>query len=115
MRNYVQAGEVITAIAPAGGIAAGQGLLVGAREFGVATHAAAHNAEVELITRGVVTMAKTSALAITRGALVFWDATNRVVNVTTSGQVAVGVAHTSAVDPSPTVQVRLFGVTLPGT
>lgn len=115
MKNFVAQGDVITATAPSGGISAGVGLLVGARLFGVATHAAAQGAEVELRRTGIVTMAKTSALAITRGDLLYWDPTNKVVNKTSSGQVAVGVANADAVNPSATVEVLLGVATAPGT
>jgi predicted RecA/RadA family phage recombinase len=115
MRNFVAKGDIITATAPSGGISAGVGLLVGARLFGVATHAAAQGADVELVRTGVVTMAKTSALAITRGDALYWDATNKVVNKTSSGQREIGVANADAANPSATVEVLLGVSTGPGT
>lgn len=115
MKNFVAQGDVITATAPCGGISAGVGLLVGARLFGVATHAAAQGADVELKTTGIVTTAKTSALAITRGDLLYWDPTNKVVNKTTASQIAIGVANADAVNPSSTVEVTLGVPTAPGT
>lgn len=115
MKTYIAPGKSITATAPSGGITAGVGLLVGARLFGVAQHDAAQGAAVELLREGIVTMAKTSALAITRGDLLYWDATNKVVNKTTSGQIAVGVANADAVNPSSTVEMILGVPTGPGT
>lgn len=107
-RNYIQPGKVIEATAPSGGITAGVGLQVGAREFGVALETKAAGETVQLATEGIFTMAKTSALVITRGDLLYWDATNKVVNKTTSSQIAVGIAHTGAANPSATVQMRLI-------
>lgn len=115
MKTYIAPGKSITATAPSGGISAGVGLLVGARLFGVAQHDAAVGTPVELLREGIVTIAKTSALAITRGDLLYWDATNKVVNKTTSGQVAVGVANADAVNPSSTVEMILGVPTGPGT
>jgi predicted RecA/RadA family phage recombinase len=114
-KTYVSEGTIIEATAPSGGIVAGVGLLVGARLFGVAMHAAAVSTVVQLKTTGLHTMAKTSALAITRGDVLYWDATNKVVNKTTASQVAIGVANADAANPSATVEVLLWGVTQPGT
>lgn len=113
--NYTQPGDVIEAVAPSGGITAGQGLLVGAALFGVALHSAAEGATVQLKTSGIFTMAKTSALAITLGDVLYWDPSGKVVNKTTSGQRAVGVAYAGASNPSATVAVRLGVDTQPGT
>ena len=112
---YIQPGDVVEATAPSGGITAGTGLLVGAARFGVALNTAAEGATVQIKKTGIFTMAKTSALAIAVGDVLYWDATNKVVNKTTSGQRAIGVAHTAAANPSATVQVDLWGVTQPGT
>ena len=81
----------------------------------MATHAAAQGAQVELIREGVVTIAKTSALAITRGDVLYWDATNNVVNKTTAGQIAVGIANADAANPSATVEMILGVPTGAGT
>jgi len=67
------------------------------------------------VTRGVVTIAKTSALAIAVGDVLYWDATNSVVNKTTSGQRAVGIAVEAAANPSSTVKMRIGVNSLAGT
>ena len=64
---------------------------------------------------GVVEIAKTSALAISVGDVLYWDATNSVVNKTTSSQRAVGVAVEGASNPSATVKMQLGVNTLAGT
>jgi hypothetical protein len=55
----------------------------------------------------VVTIAKTSALAISVGDRLFWDATNKVVNKTTTAQQQVGIAVEAAANPSSTVSMLL--------
>jgi predicted RecA/RadA family phage recombinase len=108
--NYIQPGNVIEHLAPSGGVLAGQGLKIGAREFGVALNTAVENGAVQLATEGVFTMAKTSALVISIGDLLYWDATNKVVNKTAAAQVCVGVAVSAAANPSATVQIKLAPV-----
>lgn len=106
MKNYVQDGETLT-LTPAADVAAGVGYLFGAALFGVAVNAVANGTAGEFVTQGVVEMAKTSALAISVGDRVFWDATNKVVNKTATAQQQVGVAVAAAANPSSTVLVKL--------
>lgn len=106
MKNFVQPGQTLS-LTPAASVAAGVGYLFGAAIFGVAVNDVAANVEGEFITEGVVTLAKTSALAISVGDRVFWDSTNKVVNKTTTAQQCVGVAVEAAVNPSATVKVKL--------
>jgi predicted RecA/RadA family phage recombinase len=113
--NYINSGDVVEVAAPSGGITAGQGMLLGVGVFGVALNTAAEGAPVQLKRSGLFTMAKTSALAITAGDILYWDGTNKVVNKTTSGQRAVGVALTGAVNPSATVQMLVGVNSLAGT
>lgn len=104
---FVQDGDTLTVAAPYA-VTAGMGVLVG-NIFGVALHAAANGAPVEIRREGVFTLAKTSALAISVGDRVFFDASNKVVNKTTTSQVCVGVAVSAAVNPSSTVNVSIIG------
>lgn len=106
MRNYVQAGEVLPLV-PAAAVASGVGYLFGAGLFGVACNDVASGATGEFRTQGVVTIGKTSALAIAVGDRLFWDATNKVVNKTSTAQQCVGVAVAAAANPSPTVAMKL--------
>lgn len=114
MRNFVQEGDTLT-LTPTAAVASGVGYLFGAAIFGVATNDVAANAPGEFITEGVVTIGKTSALAISVGDRVFWDATNKVVNKTTTGQKCVGVAVSAAANPSATVLVKLGQFVADGT
>lgn len=106
MKNYTQAGAILS-LTPAAAVASGIGYLFGAGLFGVATNDVANGAAGEFITEGVVTIGKTSALAIAVGDRVFWDPAAKVVNKTSIAQQCVGVAVAAAVNPSPTVSIKL--------
>jgi predicted RecA/RadA family phage recombinase len=110
MKTYVQPGKTITHTVGAD-ITAGTGLLIGAALFGVATADAKNGEECEFLTEGVVEIGKTSALAITKGDVLYWDATNKVVNKTAASQALVGVAVEAAANPSATVKMKLRPVT----
>lgn len=113
--NYHSSGDVIETVGPSGGITGGQGLQIGARMFGVALHSALEGAPVQLKTSGVFRLAKTSALEIVAGDVVYWVPGSKVVNKTTSSQIAVGIALETAPNPSATVLVRLGVLTGAGT
>ena len=113
-KNYVQNGQVITVTAPAA-VTSGDGVLVGAALFGVALTDAASGASVEIQREGVFTLPKTSALAIAVGDRLFWDNTNKVVNKTATGNVAIGIAVSAAANPSATVDVLIEASTPAGT
>lgn len=111
MRNFVQEGATLT-LTPGANVAAGEGYLFGAGLFGIAAGDVASGAAGEFVTEGVVEIAKTSALAISVGDRVFWDAGSSVVNKTSAAQVCVGVAVAAAANPSATVKIKL-GAYLP--
>lgn len=98
-------------LAPGAAVASGVGYLFGTL-FGVATADVANGVAGPFLTAGVVTIGKTSALAIAVGDRVFWDATNKVVNKTTTAQQQVGVCVEAAANPSATVKIKL-GALLP--
>lgn len=106
MKTFVQKGEVLT-LTPAAAVASGIGYLFGAGLFGVATNDVVISTPGEFITEGVVTIGKTSALAISVGDRLFWDATNKVVNKTSTAQQCVGVAVEAAANPSATVTMKI--------
>lgn len=110
MKNFVQPGDVLT-LTPAVAVASGVGYLFGVSLFGVATNDVAANTPGEFLTEGVVSIAKTSALAITTGDRLFWDATNKCVNKTTTAQQCVGIAVADAANPSAVVSMKLEVVT----
>lgn len=105
--NQVQKGCNITVTAPTGGTTSGVGVLIG-NLFGVASNTVAVGVSTEIVTEGVFDLAKTSALAIAVGDLVYWDNTNKRVFKTASGNKLVGIATTAAANPSSTVNVKLI-------
>jgi predicted RecA/RadA family phage recombinase len=107
MRNFIQPGNSLAIAVPyAGGVLAGQGVLVGAL-FGVAATDGAQNATVEAATQGVFDITKEPALAITAGARVFWDNTNRRLTTTATGNFQVGIATQAALAADTAVRVWL--------
>jgi len=106
MKNYVQDGDTLP-LTPSAAVASGVGFLFGTSLFGVATADVAINTPGEFQTDGIVDIAKTSALAITVGDRLFWDATNKVVNKTLTAQQCVGIAVADAANPSATVRMKL--------
>ena len=106
MKTFLYEGDTLP-LTPAADVASGTGYLFGAALFGVAVADVANGATGAFLTEGVVTIAKTSALAITIGDRLFWDATNKVVNKTSAGQQCVGVAFSAAANPSSTVQMKI--------
>jgi predicted RecA/RadA family phage recombinase len=113
-RNYKQEGDTLT-LTPAAAVAVGEGYLFGAALFGVAMASVAANAAGQFATEGVWELAKTSALAISIGDRLFWDAANKCVNKTAAGQACVGIAVSVAANPSATVLVKLEASTPVGT
>ena len=110
MKTFIQEGEVLT-LAPAAAVASGEGYLFGVSLFGVAINATANGASGEFVTEGVVTIGKTSALAIAVGDRLFWDPVGKVVNKTTTSQQCVGIAVGTAANPSATVAIKLGATT----
>ena len=107
MKNYVQNGDVLSLLAPYA-VAAGDGLKVGSI-VGIATSAADSGADVEVLTRGVVDVTKTSAQAWTVGVAVFWDDTAKEFTTTSTSNTLAGVATAAAANPSATGRLRLNG------
>lgn len=108
MKNYVNAGSNVTLAAPAT-VVSGDGVLIGSI-FGIAAGDAAIGAELDLVTEGVFTMPKVSALAIAIGDKLYWDNAAKLVNKTPAGNTFIGAAVSVAGSPSATVDVRLNGV-----
>lgn len=107
MNNFVQPGDVLN-LDPGATVASGTGHLFGAGLFGVAAVDAVSGTASSFVMEGVVTIAKTSALAIAIGDRLFWDATNSVVNATSTAQQQVGVAVEAAANPSSTVKMKIM-------
>lgn len=113
MNNYLQIGDTLN-LTPGADVAAGVGYLFGTSLFGVAAENVTSGTQGAFVVCGVVEIAKTSALAISTGDRLFWDATNKVVNKTLTAQQCVGIAIADAANPSATVQMRLGAYTAVG-
>jgi predicted RecA/RadA family phage recombinase len=109
MKTYIQNGDVITVPAPAGGIASGEGMIVG-NIFGIAAYSAAVGDPLELATIGVYQLPKATAAVLTVGARVAWDNTAKNINVSGTGRFPVGIATEAAGNGTTSVAVRLDGV-----
>jgi predicted RecA/RadA family phage recombinase len=110
--NYVQPGDTITLVAPYQRNT-GLGAQVGAI-FGVALQTVANAVEGEFATKGVWTLAKTSAQAWTQGQKIYWDNSNKRCDSDSTVGMLIGVAAAAAANPSSTADVRLNG-TSPAT
>lgn len=109
MKIHIQKGDIITVPAPAGGIASGEGAIIG-NIFGIAAYAAVAGEPLELATMGVYQLPKASAAVLAVGTRVAWDNTAKNINVPGAGRFPVGVATEAAGSGITNVAVRLDGV-----
>ena len=109
MKNHIQKGDIISVPTPAGGIASGEGAIIG-NIFGVAAYSAAVGEPVELATTGIYQLPKATAAVLTVGARVSWDNTAKNINVPGTGRFPVGVTTEAAGNGITSVAVRLDGV-----
>jgi len=109
MKTYIQNGHVITVPTPAGGIASGEGMIVG-NIFGIAAFSAVEGDPLELATTGVYKFPKATAAVLTVGARVAWDNTAKNINVPGAGRFPVGIATEAAGNGITSIAVRLDGV-----
>jgi predicted RecA/RadA family phage recombinase len=103
MKNFVQPGNTITVVAPAGGVVSGQVVVVGAI-VGIAAYDAVAAAPVEISTEGVFNVAKETADLLTAGAVAKLDASN-LVGVAGTNKIGWIVGNAAA--GTTTVAVRL--------
>jgi predicted RecA/RadA family phage recombinase len=113
MKTFIQHGDCLTVLAPAGGTTSGELYKVGAI-VGVAATTELVGAPVVLKLDGVFGLTKTSAQAWAVGDLLFMNTTTRALtNVSATGLVMVGMATEVAANPSATGACRLNGVSAP--
>lgn len=106
MKNYIQPGDTIAAIAPAA-VLSGAGVLIGSL-FGVASGDAASGAEVMLNTTGVYDLPKQTGQAWTAGQLLYWSGTN-VTNVVATNKL-IGCALRAELSGATVGRIRLNGI-----
>lgn len=90
MRNFIQPGKTLTVPAPYD-VKSGDPVMVGAI-FGVASHDALAGQDLELARGGIYDLKKTASQAWTFGQKVYFDATNKVITSTATGNTMVGAA-----------------------
>lgn len=109
MQNQVQKGDAVYVTAPSGGFVSGKGYQVGSALFGVAGFSCNSGSTGVLWTVGVYNLTKTSAESWSVGDVIYWDNTNfRCDNVANTGT-RIGVALSTAANPSSVGEVRLNG------
>lgn len=105
--NFVQPGDTLTIIAPEA-VTAGAIVAVGDL-VGIAAHAAAETAQVDVHTSGVWVLPKVGANTFTLGAKVYWDATAKLATSTAASNVLIGYCVEHVGSGQPTVKARLRG------
>lgn len=107
-RNFVQTGEAFTVTAPAA-VASGAGMLVGVAFF-VALFDAAQGAPVEAKRTGVWDLAKATGEAwVAFTTKLHWDATNKRVTSTSTGNTFIGVPTQAQASGDAVGRVLLTG------
>lgn len=105
--NYIMSGEVLDYTNSTGAaIASGAVVLMGVR-VGVALVNIADGASGSVRVRGVFTVAKLSTDTPAQGALLYWDATNKRLTTTASGNTLAGFAAKAAGSGATTVEVSI--------
>ena len=104
MRNFIQPGKVVTAVATAA-VTSGSLVVVGSM-FGIAATSAATGEEFELCIGGVYELPKVSTQAWTAGATIYADDDGIATTVATDNT-KIGVATEAADNPSGVGRVRL--------
>lgn len=105
MKTYIQDGDTLTLPAPYA-LIAGQAALVGSL-FGVANADAALGADCEFDLEGVFEVTCLSSDTAAVGAKLYWDATNKRLTTTASGNTLVGCATAAKAAGVGTVRIRL--------
>jgi predicted RecA/RadA family phage recombinase len=105
MKIYQQRGERISHTAAAA-IASGAVVPIGDL-IGIAENSGAIGDEVSVLLEGVFPIAKGTSEAISKGAVLYWDATNKVVTATAGSNKVIGKAFAAALAADATVPVRI--------
>ncbi|MFC5498139.1 capsid cement protein [Caenimonas terrae] len=106
MKTFIQLGDTLD-LDPGAKVATGTGFLFGAALFGVAVVDAVAGTKSAFQCEGVVSIAKTAALAISVGDRLFWDPVNKCVNKTVAAQQQVGICVVAALAADATVAMLL--------
>lgn len=105
MKNAVSTGAVL-AYTPTVAVSSGTMVLIGTK-VGVAIADIAANATGSLQVAGEFNYAKLSTDAVTQGAALYWDNTNKRLTTTASGNTYAGFATAAAGAGTATVTVKI--------
>lgn len=107
-KNLVQDGDILTFIAPSGGVTSGNGYLIGAT-FVVANVSVAQDLPFAGSLTGVWDLPKVAVQTPAPGALLYWDNAAKNVTTTSAGNTLIGVhaAMAAAGGSDATIKVRL--------
>lgn len=108
MKNYIQKGGTVSVVAPYA-VTGGQGVLVGAL-FGIAAHAAAQGAPVEILRKDVFDVSAVTADTAAQGAKIYWDNTARKLTTTATNNTLVGCVTEAKANGDTVARVLLDGV-----
>ncbi len=108
MNNYVNDGVVVTAAAPRN-VNSGEGALIGAAMFGVATGTFLSTVVGEFLVKGRVLLTAKTSQAWTQGDRLFWDNTNFWVSSTAADGIFIGLAAADKGSSAAVGDVNLFG------
>lgn len=111
MKNFVQAGDYVTFIAPTGGVVSGVPVVVGSLVV-IPAFSAAATYECEGAVNGVYEVDKLSTDTPAQFAKAYWDATNKRVTTTASGNTLMGVFMDALLTGTSKAAVRLNGVSV---
>ncbi len=111
MQNYTQLGDVLTLTAPGGGVVSGTAYQIG-QLLVVATANVAAGLPFNGIVEGGVSLPK-AAVALTEGAVAYWDNTAKVITNVPTANLRVGTIIAAAAGGDATCKVKLSGVSAP--
>lgn len=104
-------GNVMTFIAPSGGVTSGSPVIIGSF-FLMPAYDAADGEECEGATVGVFELPKKAADTPAQFSPAYWDDTNKHVTTTASGNKKVGIFGAAYANGDDSANVRLDGVAL---
>ncbi|WFS01598.1 DUF2190 family protein [Rhizobium tumorigenes] len=110
MKNFLQPGHSIDVPAPTGGSVSGMPVIIGSL-IGIASVTALAGTLIAIQRTGCYSLPK-AAQALTLGAKVYWDATNKVITTTSASNTLIGTAIADAASGDATGNVLLGPTTV---
>lgn len=110
MKNFIQPGDAIDSVAPAGGVVSGLPVIIGSL-IGISSVTVAEGTPFVLQRCGIYRLPKVSAQAWTQGAKIYWTSGGQATT-TASGNTLLGIAAAVADNPSDFGNVLLGPTTV---